>query len=203
MYSRIADFHIYSYKHFICHLLQFQPPKKTEILYKTEEIVRAFLCDHLDMVEGLSRFVRQYRFELNQKGLGAWIRLSRERNLYVLTALLLLWLEHLRGPLLGSEELTTIVLHATNHQETLRRLPFEVATTLDYLLHFIANLDPTEHELQRMLRRLAASLTMRTVLGTNEMEIHQGFHTINYEKSKLKVTKLFVKNYKLLKFNKF
>ena len=156
--------------------------KKSEILYTTEEVVRAFMSDHLNMTEGLSRFVRQYRFELNQKGVGAWVRLSRETNLYVLTALFLLWLEHLRTPLLGSEELTTIVLQANDHQETLKRLPFEVSTTLDYVLHFMANLDPKDNELDVMLRRLSASLTMRIVPSTQDTQIYPGFHSINYER---------------------
>ncbi len=77
-------------------------------MYTIGEIIRALLSDHINMVEGLARYVRQYRMELNHKGVGAWIRLGNEKNLYVLTSLFLLWLEHLRVPLLGSEELTTV-----------------------------------------------------------------------------------------------
>jgi hypothetical protein len=98
--------------------------------------VRALLSDHIHMVEGLAKYVRQYRLELNQKGVGTWIRLANEKNLYVLTCLMFLWLEHLRNPVLGSEELTNVVLHANDIPETLRRLPPESASTLDYILHF-------------------------------------------------------------------
>jgi hypothetical protein len=137
------------------------------------------------MAEGLARYVRQYRLELNQKGLAAWNRLSNEKNLYVLSALLLLWLEHLRHPLLGSEELTNVVLRASDHRETLRRLPLETSKTLDYLLHFVANLEPEPLQLENILRRLSASLTLRTVFSTKDMTIHPGYHSINHEKGNL------------------
>lgn len=136
------------------------------------------------MAEGLSRYVRLYRVELNQKGMGAWVRLANEKNLYVLTALLFLWLEHLRVPILGSEELTIIVLRANDVQETLRRLPVETASTVDYLLHFVANLDPEEEYLEVIMRRIAASLTHRIVATPKNgtMKVFNGFHTTNHEK---------------------
>jgi len=158
-----------------------------ETPYKIGDVVRALLSDHINLVEGLARYVRQYRLELNHKGLGAWIRLSNEKNLYVLTALFYLWLEHLRVPLLGSEELTTVVLYASDPQTTLRKLPLEVAYTVDYTLHFVANLNPGEHELEGILRRIAAALTQRIVPSTQHVKVHLGFHTQNAEKGKLVV----------------
>ncbi|CAG7815757.1 unnamed protein product [Allacma fusca] len=155
-----------------------------EPLYKAEEVVRALLSDHIHLVEGLARYVRQYRIELNRSGVGAWIRLSNEKNLYVLTALLYLWMEHLKSPILGPEELTNVVLHAHDIQETLRRLPPESASTLDYLLHFVANLDPEEHHLEVILRRIGASLTHRIVPSTKTAKVYLGFHTTNHEKGK-------------------
>lgn len=163
-------------------LLLFLKVRSNESTYTVAEIVRAFLSDHINMVEGLARYVRQYRLELNHKGAGAWIRLSNEKNLYVLTALFYLWLEHLRIPLLGSEELTIVVLQATDPQVTLKKLPFEVAITLDYVLHFFANLDPGVHELEAMMKRVAAALTHRTVPSTPNMKVYTGFHTQNPEK---------------------
>lgn len=146
--------------------------------YKPEEILRALLSDHIGMAEGLARYVRQYRLELNHKGLGAWSRLTKEKNLYVLTSLVYYWLEHLRVPLLTSEELTTVVLHAADARATLRKLPLEVSTTVDYIFHFIANLEPADPlELEAVLKRFAAAITHRIVPTVNEITIHQGFHT--------------------------
>jgi hypothetical protein len=154
--------------------------------YKVGDVVRALLSDHINLVEGLARYVRQYRLELNQKGLGAWIRLAHEKNLYVLTALMYLWLEHLRVPLLGSEELTTVVLYASSPTTTLRKLPLEAAFTLDYTLAFIANLSVEGDELDGILRRLAAAFTHRIVPSSATIKVHLGFHTQNAEKGKKK-----------------
>lgn len=155
-----------------------------ETTYTVAEVVRALLSDHINMVEGLARYVRQYRLELNHKGMGAWMRLSNEKNLYVLTALFLLWLEHLRVPLLGSEELTTVVLHA-DPSDALKRLPSEVALSIDYIIHFLANLDPEEGSVEAVLRRLAASFTHRIVPSTATIKVYLGFHTQSSEKGML------------------
>lgn len=146
--------------------------------YKPSEVVRALLSDHIGMAEGLARYVRQYRLELNHKGLGAWLRLANEKNLYVLTALLYYWLEHLRVPLFTSEELTTIVLHASDPRATLMKLPLEISSTVGYILHFVANLEPDTNALQAVLKRMAASITHRIVPTITETIIHQGFHTV-------------------------
>jgi len=161
--------------------IKFQP---VEIPYQAEDVIRAFLSDHVNMSEGLARFIRQYRLELNQKGVGAWTRLGNEKNLYILTGLLFLWLEHLRHPLLGSDELTTVVLHSYDHLETLRRLPTETSNTLEYLFRCIATLEPTPLEMEIILRRLSASLTQRTVFSTKDMITHAGYHSIITEKGR-------------------
>ncbi|CAL8084162.1 unnamed protein product [Orchesella dallaii] len=152
--------------------------------YKPDEIVRALLSDHINMSEGLARYVRQYRLELNHKGLGAWSRLAKEKNLYVLTTLLYFWLEHLRVALFGSEELTTVVLHASDARATLRKLPLEISATVDYIFNFIANLEPEPDELEAILKRFAAAITHRIVPTVTETVIHQGFHTQIPDKGK-------------------
>lgn len=136
------------------------------------------------MAEGLARYVRQYRLELNHKGLGAWTRLANEKNLYVLSALLYYWLEHLRVPLFTSEELTTIVLHAADPRTTLMKLPSEISIVVDYILHFVANLEPEKDALEAMLKRLAASITHRIVPTVPETIVHPGFHTVIPDKGK-------------------
>lgn len=136
------------------------------------------------MSEGLARFIRQYRLELNQKGIGAWTRLANEKNLYVLTGLLFFWLEHLRYPILGSDELTTFVLHGNDYTETLARLPLETAATLEYLLRCVTMLEPSSIYLEALLRRLSAALTQRTVFSTKDMVNYAGYHSVLPEKGK-------------------
>jgi len=150
--------------------------------YQPEEVVKALLSDHVNMSEGLARYVRQYRLELNHKGVGAWTRLSNEKNLYVLTALFFLWLEHLKLPLFGSEELTNIVLRAAILEETLKRLPVDVAHTVDYILRFFVHLDPSDEYIEPLLKRLAASLTHRSVSSSQSRPIPRGFHEQTTEK---------------------
>lgn len=136
------------------------------------------------MAEGLARYVRQYRLELNHKGLGAWTRLANEKNLYVLTALFFYWLEHLRVPLFTSEELTTIVLHAPDPRTTLMKLPLEISATIDYILHFVGNLEPEKEALEGTLKRFAAAITHRVVPTVSDTIIYQGFHNYIPDKGK-------------------
>ena len=46
--------------------------------------------------------------------MSAWDRLDTENDLFVLTALLLEWLEHLKSPALGKDAITYVVIHCDN-----------------------------------------------------------------------------------------
>ncbi len=76
--------------------------------------------------------LKQYRTELNFK-LSAWDRIDTEDNLFVLTALLMEWLEHLKQPLLDKDGITYVVIYCDNVEAALRRLPNAVCYVVEYL----------------------------------------------------------------------
>ena len=56
--------------------------------------------------------------------MSAWDRLETENDLFVLTGLLLEWLEHLRAPALGKDAITYIVIHCDNVETAISKVNF-------------------------------------------------------------------------------
>ena len=56
--------------------------------------------------------------------MSAWDRLETENDLFVLTGLLLEWLEHLRAPALGKDAITYIVIHCDNVETAISKVYF-------------------------------------------------------------------------------
>ena len=54
--------------------------------------------------------------------MSAWDRLDTESDLFVLTGLLLEWLEHLRSPALGKDGITYVVIHCDNVEVAMRKV---------------------------------------------------------------------------------
>ena len=109
----------------------------------------------------------KYKSSLNYK-LSAWDRLDTETNVWVLTALLYEWLEHLRLPILDKDSITYLVIHCDNLEVALKKLPTHVAFILEYLVRFVARLKPLERSaLQDVLRRLLAALTHQCIVIQN------------------------------------
>ncbi|ROT81137.1 Protein tyrosine phosphatase domain-containing protein 1 [Penaeus vannamei] len=128
-----------------------------------KEVYEAILVDHSVLNTEFKKQLKNYRIELNVKQ-SAWERLNTETNLYLLTGLLFTWLEHLRTPVLGVDALSYIVLASSKPEVCLRKLDKEVRYTLEYLIRFVARLQPfTRVQQEAVLRRLIASLTQQAV----------------------------------------
>ena len=54
--------------------------------------------------------------------MSAWDRLDTENDLFVLTGLLLEWLEHLKTPVLGKDGITYVVIHCDNVEAAIRKV---------------------------------------------------------------------------------
>ncbi len=141
--------------------------------YSADDIYTAFLDDHADKLKrnGEGDFAtadnllyKQYRTDLNYK-MSAWDRIDTETNLFVLTALLLEWLEHLRQPILDKDGITYVVIHCDNIDAALKRLPNHVCYILEYLIRFVARLRPlTKDKSENLMCRLMAALTHQCIV---------------------------------------
>ena len=62
--------------------------------------------------------------------MSAWDRLDTENDLFVLTGLLLEWLEHLRTPALGKDAITYVVIHCDSIATVMSKVH---TSTISYL----------------------------------------------------------------------
>ena len=97
--------------------------------YSAEQIYEAFLESHYDklMRDGTGDFAsdesllfKQYKLDLNYKQ-SSWDKIDMETDLFVLTALLLEWMEHLKSPILDRDGITYVVIHCDNIEAALKR----------------------------------------------------------------------------------
>jgi protein tyrosine phosphatase domain-containing protein 1 len=89
--------------------------------YHVDDVVQALLADHNTLSDGIRKYIRQYKVDLNHRQ-SAWTRLQVEKNLYVLTGLLYDWLEHLRVPVLSRDDLSYIVILGKHPEACLKKL---------------------------------------------------------------------------------
>ncbi|XP_047736419.1 uncharacterized protein LOC125177883 [Hyalella azteca] len=130
---------------------------------EAKDVYEALVVDHTLLGAEYLKQLRQFRHELNIRQT-AWDRLATETNAQLLTGLLLGWLEHLKAPLLSVDELSYLVLAAHKPEVVLRKLDEDTRYTIEYLVRFVARLQPLEAQQQRdILRRLIASLTHQAV----------------------------------------
>ena len=112
--------------------------------------------------EALAHF--QYRSDLNFK-LSSWDRIETETDLFVLTSLLLEWLEHLKSPVLDRDGITYIVIRADDVEAALRKLPNHLCYIVEYLIRFVARLQPLPRQhSENLLRRFMAALTHQSTI---------------------------------------
>ena len=62
--------------------------------------------------------------------MSAWDRLDTESDLFVLAALLLEWLEHLKSPALGKDAITYVVIHCDNVELAMSKVYMDVVIKL-------------------------------------------------------------------------
>ncbi|GLH11664.1 Protein of unknown function [Gryllus bimaculatus] len=137
--------------------------KEQIIPYNVEDAVQALLANHCMMGEGTKKYVRQLRVDLNHRQ-SAWGRLKIERNLYVLTNLLFEWLEHLKSPILDRDDLSYIVILGSQPETCLKKLDLITQYTLEYLLRFLARLQPISNDTtEDIIKRFVCSLTHQSI----------------------------------------
>ena len=114
-------------------------------------------------VQEQANLMKGYKADLNYK-MSAWDRLDAETNLVVLCGLLLEWLEHLKAPILGKDGITYVVIHCDNVEHALKKLPTYTAYILEYMVRFVARLNPlTREQKEDLLMRLVCALTHQSV----------------------------------------
>ncbi|XP_054713508.1 protein tyrosine phosphatase domain-containing protein 1-like [Uloborus diversus] len=122
-------------------------------------IIDALLADHYVLGEDFALSLRRYQRALNNRP-SAWEKVKREYDPMMLSALLWSWLDQLREPVLNINDLSVIVLRAEKPMEILKRLDNGTRYTTEYLVRFIARLQPKSTAIRTdLLRRLVASLT--------------------------------------------
>ncbi|KAJ9575419.1 hypothetical protein L9F63_025631, partial [Diploptera punctata] len=132
-------------------------------LYQVEDVLQALLADHSLLGENVKKYVRQLRVDLNHRQ-SAWTRLQVEKNLYVLTALLFDWLEHLRVPILSRDDLSYIVILGSQPEVCLKKFDIASQYIIEYLFRFLARLQPISQDTQlNVIKRFVASLTHQGV----------------------------------------
>ncbi len=103
--------------------------------------------------------LQQYLNDLNVR-ISAWDRVEAETNLFVLTAMLFEWLEHLREPVLDKDNITYLVIHCDSVETAMRKLPPAAAYLTEYTVRLVARLQPLPRACsENLLKRLMASLT--------------------------------------------
>ena len=85
--------------------------------------------------------LKKYQTDLNYR-MSSWDRLSTETNLMVLSTLLFEWLEHLKTPVIDKDNITYIVILCENLDKAFKRLPTPQGYIVEYLVRFIARLQP-------------------------------------------------------------
>ena len=87
---------------------------------KAETVYEALIANEA-IVEGLKKVVLRYRLDLNART-SAYLRLSSENDVFLLSALLWAWFETLKVPVLTKDHLAYIVISADKPQICLKRL---------------------------------------------------------------------------------
>ncbi|GIY03409.1 protein tyrosine phosphatase domain-containing protein 1 [Caerostris darwini] len=122
-------------------------------------LVQALLADHYTLDTEFAGRLRRYQRLLNSRAT-AWDKIAKEVDPLILSALLWSWLDLLREPVLNKNDLSIIVIRAEKPWEILKRLDNGTRYTTEYLVRFIARLQPKSTMVRNdLLRRLVASLT--------------------------------------------
>ncbi|XP_014669615.1 PREDICTED: protein tyrosine phosphatase domain-containing protein 1-like [Priapulus caudatus] len=113
---------------------------------------------------------RSYQVLLNSHS-SAWDKLAAESDINVLTRLLWSWIEHLNEPVIREQDLVKMVQYYDNHVRALRRLDKGTKNTVEFLVCFLAKLQPIPDSLHlKLLHRLVAALKQDPVLPLDQVE---------------------------------
>ncbi|XP_023322024.1 protein tyrosine phosphatase domain-containing protein 1 isoform X3 [Eurytemora carolleeae] len=139
-------------------------------IYKTEFVYEGLMEQHVNIAKATGEEkwsstwqVKQYQQDLNFRE-SAWDKLKAETSIQVLSTLLFDWLEHLKSPVLDKDSITYIVILGDNLEKTYRRLPSHQVYILEYIIRFVARLQPLKRpQVESLMKRLLASLTQQTI----------------------------------------
>ncbi|KAF2883896.1 hypothetical protein ILUMI_22281 [Ignelater luminosus] len=133
-------------------------------IYGISDVVTALLVDYENIDEQSKQIILQYEMEINSSQLG-WARLKAETNMTILTVLLFEWIENLKLPVLGKENLETIVIHYKQPETCFKKIILEDAYLIEYLINFLIKIRPMPKEDQDdVLMRIVSSLTQQTII---------------------------------------
>ncbi|GBN49532.1 Protein tyrosine phosphatase domain-containing protein 1 [Araneus ventricosus] len=122
-------------------------------------LVQALLADHYALDNDFAVRLRKYQRLLNSRAT-AWEKVAKEVDPLMLSALLWSWLDLLREPVLNRNDLSVIVIRAEKPWDILKKLDNGTRYTTEYLVRFIARLQPKSTVVRNdLLKRLVASLT--------------------------------------------
>ncbi|XP_048510976.1 protein tyrosine phosphatase domain-containing protein 1-like isoform X2 [Athalia rosae] len=128
-----------------------------------DQVAKSLLFDHELLPEARRAKVREYQIDLNNRQT-AWQRLELETDLHVLSALLYNWLENLKYPVLGTDDLSMIVVWGNNIEKCFEKLEICDCYLIEYLLRFVSRLRPLSRDGQTLLiKRLMAALTQQSI----------------------------------------
>lgn len=91
------------------------------VVQSVDIVVDAFLTDQDTLDCSIRKKIRQYQQEINSSQLG-WTKLNLENDLYILSALLIEWIEGLKLPVLGLASFEIIVVLYKQPETCMRKL---------------------------------------------------------------------------------
>ncbi|KAK4871643.1 hypothetical protein RN001_015767 [Aquatica leii] len=146
------------------------PPKK---ICSTSDVITALLTQFDNTDLELAQAILQYEQDINTSQYG-WARIKTETDVTLLSCLFFDWLECLKSPIFGQDNLEIIVIHYSNVKHCLSKFDMEEACLVEYLLNFISNLTlSSTGEIDNVLMRFIAALTQQTVV-INSVTLPQG-----------------------------
>ncbi|XP_031336868.1 protein tyrosine phosphatase domain-containing protein 1-like isoform X2 [Photinus pyralis] len=137
-------------------------------IYDRSEVISSLLIPFDNADSKFAQTILEYENTINASQFG-WKLLKNETNIAMLASLLYDWLETLRSPVLGTDDLEVIVINYKLTEQCLAKFDLEEACLIEYLINFIAKLGPmSDKDEENVLLRMLAALTQQTVVIENE-----------------------------------
>ncbi|KAF5283050.1 hypothetical protein FQR65_LT14111 [Abscondita terminalis] len=166
------------------------PPKE---IYSPDEVISALLTQFDNIDSNLTQVILQYEHDINTSQYG-WARLKSETNVTILACLLFEWLECLKVPIFGQDNLEIIVINYNKVKQCLSKLAQEEGCLTEYILNFISKLTSSSDEsVDNILMRFMAAFTQQTVI-INSVIFPQGRDFRKLREGTLRCTLQFFKS---------
>ncbi|KAK5639261.1 hypothetical protein RI129_011753 [Pyrocoelia pectoralis] len=137
-------------------------------IYDATDIISFLLIPFDNSDSKFAETILEYETAINESQFG-WKQLKTETNIAILASLLFDWLETLKTPVLGKDDLENIVINYKQTEQCLSKFDLEEACLTEYLVNFVAKLGPlSEKDENNILTRILATLTQQTTVVENE-----------------------------------